>query len=104
MAIEHGHVFSINDLAYIYQKQKQYELAEKYYLMAVEKGDTNSINKLAYMYRKQKRYDLAEKYYLMAIKKGNSSAINNLAYISANRIYISRVSRKIFINGYQKGK
>ena len=52
--------------------KKDYEKAEKYYLMAIEKGNVDAMNNLGiYYYNIKKDYEKAEKYYLMAIEKGN---------------------------------
>src|SRR5438132_1358429 len=73
-----------NEYAYLglyYNKiKKDYDKAEKYYLIAIEKGNTIAIIKLAIYYKNIKKdYDKAEKYYLVAIEKGNLDAINSLA-------------------------
>lgn len=67
-------------LYYKYNK-RQYDLAEKYYLMAIEKDNVSSMNNLGILYFDQGKYDLAEKYLLMAVNKSNPRAMNNLGYV-----------------------
>ena len=51
-------------LGYLYQEDKQYNLAEENFLKAANKNVGGSRSALADFYKSQKKYDLAEKYYL----------------------------------------
>ena len=52
------------NLGYLYQDDKQYNLAEENFLKAANKNVGGSRSALADFYKSQKKYDLAEKYYL----------------------------------------
>ena len=52
------------NLGYLYQDDKQYNLAEENYLKAANNNVEGSKLALAEFYKSQKKYDLAEKYYL----------------------------------------
>ena len=52
------------NLGYLYQEDKQYNLAEENFLKAANKNVGGSRSALADFYKSQKKYDLAEKYYL----------------------------------------
>ncbi|MCH7516021.1 MAG: SEL1-like repeat protein [Bacteroidetes bacterium] len=61
---------------------KDFDKAEKYYLMAVKKDDPTAMNNLALLYQSEfKDFDKAEKYYLMAVKKDDPTAMFNLALL-----------------------
>jgi TPR repeat protein len=81
MAIDKGHINSMNNLGYMYEEIKKYDPAERYYLMAIEKGHIGAMHSLGYMYKKIKKYDQAERYYLMAIENGCIDSMNNLGYM-----------------------
>ena len=60
---------------YHYYK-KDFDNAEKYYLMAADKEDTKAMVALGLLYKtKFKNFDKAEKYYLMAADKENTKAM-----------------------------
>ena len=52
------------NLGYLYQDDKQYNLAEENFLKAANNNVEGSKSVLADFYKSQKKYDLAEKYYL----------------------------------------
>jgi len=83
IAVEKDNIKAANNLALLYQTQKQdYAKAEQYYLMAVAKGHVNAMTNLANLYKTQKQdYNKAEQYYLMAAEKGHAKAMFNLAYL-----------------------
>jgi len=70
-----------NFIAYIHSEAKNYEQAEKYYLLAIKKGNVNAIFNVGLLYDNQGKYELAEKYYLLAIEKDYVNAIFNLGLL-----------------------
>jgi TPR repeat protein len=80
MAIEHEHGIAMCNLARLYYSYyKEYDKAEKYYLMAIDYNYVDAMNELAILYEYQyKNYNKAKKYYLMAIEHNNINALNNL--------------------------
>lgn len=82
LAIDHGNVNSMNNLAMYYKTiEKDYASAKKYYKLAIEHGNVNAMNNLAYYYITiEKDYDEAIKYYKLAIDHGNVNAMHSLAY------------------------
>src|SRR5581483_10173918 len=81
---------------------KNYDLAEKYYLKSIEQGNHEAMNNLAIMYKKQEKYDLAEKYYLMSIEKGNDKAMNNLAFMYKEQKKYD-LAEKYYLMSIEKG-
>jgi len=69
-------------LALVYKNLKDYNQAEKYYLMAVELNNVSAMFNLGLLYNDVlKNYTRAEKYYLMAVKSDNVSAMFNLGVL-----------------------
>lgn len=90
MAYDLGNVYGLFNLGLIFENDKNYEEAKKYYLMAIKLGDLNSIVNLGILYDNEENYEEAKKYYLMAIKLGDSDA-KKKSYAFNNKI------RKIYI-------
>ena len=76
---------SMCSLGLLYEDQKKYGLAEKYYLMAAKYENDDAMFYLGLLYSSQEKYQLAEKYYLMAIKYNNSSAMTSLGVLYHNQ-------------------
>ena len=89
-------------LAYIYEAQENYELAEKYYLMTIEKGNENSMYNLGLLYDNQEKYELAEKYYLMAIEKEHENSMCNLGILYKNQEKYE-LAEKYWLMAIEKG-
>lgn len=87
----------LNNLATVYERENNFELAEKYYLLALEIDSAQNSStiistealqitnvhraascNLAKLYTKFNKYELAEKYYLLSISKGNTEALHDL--------------------------
>lgn len=68
-------------MALLYEHEnKDFNMAEKYYLLAVENGCSVAMYNLALLYeQKCKDFNKAEKYYLKAIDKNHFAAMINLA-------------------------
>jgi tetratricopeptide (TPR) repeat protein len=64
MAIEHGNIDAMNNLAVYYKNIKNHANAEKYYLMAIDHGCVNALNNLAlyYEYTEKDMIKLVELY------------------------------------------
>lgn len=74
-----------------YQKEKNYDLMKKYYLMAIEKGCGKAMLNLGTHYRYvETNFDLMKKYYLMALEKDQTDAI----------FYLRSYYRYVEINDY----
>jgi tetratricopeptide (TPR) repeat protein len=71
-------------LGFISTAEKDYSIAEKYYLLAIDKGNVYAFNHLAILYKNTGKINEAEKYYLLAIDKGHVDALNNLAILYKN--------------------
>jgi tetratricopeptide (TPR) repeat protein len=88
-------------LAFLYDNQGKFNLAEEYYLIAIEKGDEDAFFFLAFLYDKQGKFNLAEKYYLKSIENGNEKALFNLgllynyqsSYTLAEKYYLKAVEK-----------
>ncbi len=72
----------MNNLGFYYQnKERNYELMKKYYLMAIDKEDSYAMFNLGYYYMdEEKNYELMKKYFLMAIDKQESDAMYSLGF------------------------
>ena len=87
MAIKHGSIIAMHNLAYLYIKIKDYDNAEHYFFMAIRQNYTNAFNGLAWFYNNIKKDSVnAETYYKIAVSHNNISAMYNLAcfYYSRN--------------------
>lgn len=79
MAVGHGSVIAMTNLAYHYSRQGDHNNTVKYYLMAIEYNYVPAMAALAYHYEVHNIHDDAVKYYLMAIDHNHIIAMNNLA-------------------------
>lgn len=102
LAAEKNSQIAMNNIAMLYECNKNFETAEKYYLMAIGNGNSTAAANLADMYYKQKNYDLAEKYYLQAIQTGHVASHNNIA-----ELYIYKkqydLAEKYFLQAIELG-
>lgn len=79
MAVDYGNACALHNLAGIYRDAKNYDLAEKYFLMAIEQDIVYAMNSYGIFCENiKKNYELAEKYYKMALDQDSIEAINNL--------------------------
>ena len=82
MAIKLGNSGAMNNLAYYYGEEEDYDQAILYYQMAIKLGNSIAMNNLANYYYKKEDYDQSIKYVLMAIELGNSSAMKSLSFMT----------------------
>lgn len=68
-----------------YENEKNYDLAEKYYLIGVINNNINGINGAAMMFRDIGEYDKAKEYYLIGVKQNNINSMLGLAGMYANQ-------------------
>lgn len=74
MAIELGHVQSMNMLANLLCDEEDIETMKKYYLMAIEKGDVSAMYNLGCYYQNNNDLPNTKKYFTMASDGGSISA------------------------------
>jgi tetratricopeptide (TPR) repeat protein len=74
------------NLGYLYQDDKQYNLAEENFLKAANNNVEGSKLVLADFYKSQKKYDLAEKYYLEVKAEDSVDGLAELYIIQKNMI------------------
>lgn len=87
----------MNNLAIYYcEIKKDYEKAEKYYLMVIDEGNIRAIYNLAVYYYKKTDYEQMEKYYLIAIEKDYVEAMKNLEKFYVKKIYMHDKIFKLF--------
>lgn len=67
MAINHGHIKSMNYLAWRYYRNRDFDNTVKYYLMAINHGDIKSVYQLACCYYEMDKHDNAMMYFNMAL-------------------------------------
>jgi TPR repeat protein len=73
------------DIAYAAAEDKDFNKAEKYYLMSIENKDSDAMNNLAVLYENEfKDFKKAEHFYLMAIDNKQTNAMFNLALLYEN--------------------
>ncbi len=83
---------------------KDFNKAEKYYLMAVDKGDVDAMYKLALLYDDEfKDFKKAGKYYLMAVEKGHANAMYNLALLYEDEFKYFKKAEKYYLMAVEKG-
>ena len=91
-------------LRYSFDELKQYEKAEKYYLMAVEKENVGAMFSLGILYQYElKDYQKAEKYFLMAVEKEYVYAMYNLGYLYAYKLKDYAQAEKYYLMAVEKG-
>ena len=90
---------AMNNLALYYQKYKDYEQAEKYFLMAIDIDNEcrSAMYNLGYYYESVVHdNNQMEKYYLMAIKKEHDLALEHLRYYyMMNSMYVGTLEKAI---------
>ena len=101
-------LYSMNNLAVLYESKFKYDLAEPLYKDCLEKrkavlGDTHldtltSINNLAELYRSQGKYDCAEPLYKDCLKK-RKSVLGNISFSFPAMPVTSSLSFPLKING-----
>ncbi|NJL59736.1 MAG: sel1 repeat family protein [Desulfobacteraceae bacterium] len=92
------------DLGFIYVNLKEYEEAEKYYLMAAEKDSVAAMNNLGVLYEENfKDNAKAEEYYLMATEKGHVVAMNNLGLLYKDKLKDDTKAEKYYLMAAEKG-
>lgn len=76
-------------LGFIYKKQGNLKIAEKFLLKANESGDSEAPYFLGNLYFETNRYNEAEKYYSISIDKGDVDSMNRLGqlYAKSGRIH-----------------
>ena len=89
-------------IAYCYERLKNTEEAERYYLKAIEKGDIDALYNLASLYDDQNKLAEAESYYLRAIEKGDIDALNNLAILYKNQNKLAE-AESYYLRAIEKG-
>jgi len=102
--INNKHHKAMRLLGIIYEKEKKYDLAKKYWLMAIDYGNIAALNDMGNYYeKKEKNYDLAKKYFAKAIKKGNSDAMNDFGeyYQLVEKNF--DLAKKYYLMGAEKG-
>ncbi len=83
---------------------RDFEKAEKYYLLAVEKGDAEAMHNLAFLYeREYKDFKRAEKYYLLAVEKGDAGAMNKLALLYEREYKDFEKAEEYYLLAVEKG-
>jgi len=104
-AVEKGSVFSMHDLALLYEVQyEDYKKAEKYYLMAIESGNVKSMLNLALLYENQfEDYKQAEKYYLMGVEYGNVTSMYNLGLLYQQQYQDDKKAAKYYVEAIEQG-
>lgn len=102
LAIEKGDTNSICNLAILFDDQKKYLEAVKYYLLAIENNNVDAMFNLALLYHKQKKYNDSEKYYILAIENGNIDSLYNLALVY-NELEKYELAEKYYLLAIEKG-
>jgi len=83
---------------------KNYDLAEKYYLMAIELGNSDAMREISqYYYHIAKNNTLAKKYCLMAIKLGNSDAMCDYGHYNEEIIKNYKLAEKYYLMAIKLG-
>lgn len=91
-------------IGHIYQKLKNYQKAEDYYLLAEDKGNINALVNLGYLYWKILGiYKQAEKYYLMAVEKGSDIVLSQIGVFYATQLKDYVKAEKYLLLGVEKG-
>ncbi|MCP4351640.1 MAG: sel1 repeat family protein, partial [Desulfobacterales bacterium] len=96
-----GVYFELGILYHIYLKE--FDKAEKYYLMAVDKDNAGAMYNLGLLYHVDlKEFDKAEKYYLMAVDNGDTDAMFNLGYFYKNNLKDFEKAEKYYLMAADK--
>jgi TPR repeat protein/nucleoside-triphosphatase THEP1/DNA-binding Lrp family transcriptional regulator len=83
---------------------KDFQGAEKHYLVAAEKGHASAMYNVALFYKSQYQdYKSAEKYYLMAVAKGHEKAMYNLAHLYDEQYKDYKSAEKYYLMAIEKG-